>query len=205
MPNTTELRPIKFETGLHDDELLPDLLERFGIEHWDWLLIGDGSGLKHTNTAGWGCVAVHRRTFRRYAFWGVMNCGTVNFAEIMAYLQPLSFIAAEEAAARPKGQHQAIRDVHIITDSQYCAQQGQRNVGAAKCNASLWQVFSAYERNGLALHWHHAPRTDVALNLYADALSKAARQLAVVHDAVRQVDRRDGDEILNAYHYNPIG
>ncbi len=191
------------ERGAHAKEGLDDLLQRLKISRWDWLLIGDGSGSNWGHECGWGCVAINRLTYDRTVFWGAMNRGTVNFAEMMAYLQALNFIAAEEEARRKRTHTVRDRRVHIVTDSDYCRFQGSSGNLMPKRNGSLWRVFEDYQRHGLVLRWHHRPRTDVELNIYADALSKAARHLVKRHNIQEMVEQDGRGAVLHTvYDFN---
>ncbi len=191
------------DAGAHAGEDLEGLVQRLKIKRWDWLLIGDGSGSNWGHECGWGCVAINRLTFDRTVFWGTMNRGTVNFAEMMAYLQALNFIDAEEMARRKRTGTVRTRSIHVVTDSDYCRSQGSSGNLMPKRNGSLWRVFEDYQRHGLVLHWHHRPRTDVALNIYADALSKAARHLAKSHNVQETIEHdRDGAVLRTVYDFN---
>src|SRR5207344_186670 len=101
-------------------ETLEALLVRLGIEEdeWDFLIVGDGSGSGYDRAAGWASVSIERQTKERRVWWGAVNAGTVNFAEAMAYLQPLNWLACREDDKRRNGRRKLWR-VHIVTDSMY--------------------------------------------------------------------------------------
>lgn len=192
------------EHGQHDDEELEQTLQRLKIEKWDWLLIGDGSGSNWGHECGWGCVAINRLTMDRPVFWGMMNRGTVNIAEMMAYLQALDFISAEEDKRKKHSGRSRTRNIHIITDSDYCCAQGSSDNLLPRKNGARWRVFEDYQRHGLLLHWHHVCRTDVALNIYADAISKAARHLVKAHSVQSMVETNGNGTVLRTvYDFNP--
>lgn len=179
-------------------ESLEKLLDRFKITEWDLLLIGDGSGSNWGYPVGWGCVSIEKRTMKRHVWTGGMSLGTVNFAEMMAYLQPLTFYVSylDERRKKYKEKRQA-QQIHIITDSEYCKNQGRSSDLSPNRNGSLWRIFDDFQRQGLFLNWHWAPREDVGLNIFADALSKASRSLFKDYDPeemaellVGQPDRR---------------
>lgn len=153
-------------------ETFEAMLRRLGIEEWDLVLIGDGSGSNWEHECGWGCVAIEAKSMERRVFYGAMNLGTVNVSEMMAYLQPLNWFLAKEQDEKRVNRSKVI---HIITDSEYCEQLGQNGSTNAKRNHLLWSVMELIKRQGYVLHWHHVPRETVALNIYADLLSKAAR------------------------------
>jgi len=165
-----------------EKESLNELLDRLAIKNWDILLIGDGSGSTWKREAGWACVSIERETMERLIHIGSMNHGTVNIAEIMAYIQPLEWLSSREIERREK--HDApVRafQVHIITDSDYCRLTGSSTSRTMRKNAGLWAMMDIYARHGFVLHWHHVRgHTDgegCALNKYADQLSKLARRI----------------------------
>lgn len=154
------------------------LLARVGVDAWDFLIVGDGSGSSWTRGAGWASVSVERATGERIVWTGAVNRGTVNLAEIMAYLQPLEWLASREAdrlSRNPAGLR--TYDVHILTDSQYCRDTGSSSGRVVRKNAGLWVAFDAFARHGFALHWHWLRRDECDLNKFCDALSRAARKL----------------------------
>jgi ribonuclease HI len=157
-------------------EPLADLLARLGITEWDFLLVGDGAGSGWDGPCGWGAVLVERESGKRTVWDGTLNSGTVNFAEIMAYLQPLTWLASREDEKRKRqSEGRRAHHIHIVTDSQYCAQVGNGPNRVLAKNTLLWGVFSLLARQGFLLHWHWLERDNCALNRYADRLSKLAR------------------------------
>lgn len=189
----------------NDNESLGDVLQRMHIHRWDWLLVGDGSGSNWNYQCGWGCISIERITLDRQLWYGAMNRGTVNFAEMLAYLQPLNWISGREEERRKATGRRRIRNVHIITDSEYCRNQGDSEDLMPHRNGALWRVFDDFQRHGLVLHWHWLPRTNVALNVYADALSKAVRHLLRSHDVQKMVEQDAMGQIARtAYDYNPV-
>jgi len=172
-----------------DKETLEDLLTRLKIQpnEWDLLIIGDGSGSNWTRESGWASISIHRTTLERHVWFGSMNRGTVNFAEMMAYLQPLNWYVSTELTKRKKSGNVRFKNVHIITDSEYCKEQGNKKSSSPLKNSVLWQMFDGFQRYGILLHWHWIPRNTVDLNVYADKISKAARKSI----AELQVEFRD--------------
>ena len=144
---------------------------------WDLLLVGDGSGSNWRRGAGWATVAIEKRAVARRVFYGAMSSGTNNVAETMAYVHPLLFYAAQN-----------MRDpwrVHVITDSEYVATNGNR-IGrgslAVGTHDIVWSMLWALSRRGWSLQWHHAHRGQIALNVYVDMLSRGARIMLETHD-----------------------
>lgn len=186
-------------------ETLEELLIRLKIQpnEWDLLLVGDGSGSNWTRESGWASVSIERKTLERRVWFGSMNCGTVNFAEMMAYLQPLNWYASVELNNRKKSGGVRFRNVHIITDSKYCGEQGNKKDLFPKKNSALWKIFGDFQRHGILLHWHWIPRDTVELNAYADKLSKDARKaIAELRDRLEAEDLAAGDTQA-PYFYNP--
>lgn len=183
-----------------DRETLGDLLERFGIDEWDFLIVGDGSGSGWDRACGWAAVSVERETMERLDWDGAMNRGTVNTAEIMAYFQPLSWIVNRELDRRRgrSGRRRAYR-IHIITDSQYCRDTGEADGKAPLKNSLFWSAFDSLARQGFCLYWHFARRDTVALNRYADRRSKVAR---IRYSQYNSPEQAGGE---SAYEVNPSG
>jgi len=184
----------------NEEESLEELLSRLNIQpdEWDLLIIGDGSGSNWTRESGWASVSIERATLERRVWLGAMNRGTVNFAEMMAYLQPLNWYASAELTKRKKSGNVRFRKVHIVTDSKYCKEQGSRKLFTSKKNSVLWKIFDGFQRHGILLHWHWIPRDTVSLNVYADKVSKAARKsLAGV-----QTNLNPGN-LTGPYQFNP--
>jgi ribonuclease HI len=153
---------------------LAELLVELGIRAWDYVLVGDGSGQGWPRPAGWASVMVGRHGDRR-VFAGAVTAGTSNMAEIMAYLQPLTFLANREADRRDKGGPAATVRVHVVTDSEYVQKTGSSLPSLPAKNAGLWLAFDAFRRRGFVLTWHWRRRATCALNVYADRCAGAAR------------------------------
>jgi len=179
------------ETPEEETELLEDMLERVGVaDDWDIIMVGDGSGSNHQHEAGWGCTVIERQGFKRWSTYGCMSRGTVNLAEMLAYLQPLSVLASRERLRRKKNKALPARfyQVHILTDSNYVKEVGASGKMSPRCNASFWRIFDDFQRQGLIITWHWIPRETVELNVFADRLSKAARILIKHSDVQESVE-----------------
>lgn len=167
------------------------------------MIIGDGSGSNWTRESGWASVSIDRTTLERRVWFGSMNCGTVNFAEMMAYLQPLNWYAAVELTKRKKSKSVQFKNVHIITDSKYCAEQGVKKDTSPNKNSGLWRIFSDFQRHGILIHWHWIPRDTVELNIYADKLSKEARKsIAELKKRMKENDTDTSSPAIE-YTFNP--
>ncbi len=187
-------------------ETLQALLTRLEIKSWDLILVGDGSGSMWGYPIGWGCVALEHDSLERKIFYGSMNDGTVNMAELLAYLAPLQWYAGRVEEQRKVGAFE-IKNVHIITDSSYVQSKGEA-AGAItmKRNATLWASFELFARQGFKLHWHwlpayhEKPDQAAALNHYADVLSKVVREVLKGLDLPGELSREKG---LDPYKFNP--
>jgi ribonuclease HI len=190
-----------------ETDYLEDILQDLGIaaDDWDLLIFGDGSGSNFDHACGWSAVTIQQDTLERRCWWGSMSQGTVNLAEMMAYIQPLSYFAAQEAKRR-KGSGAAPRfmQVHIVTDSSYVKEVGQSGDTLPKKNGALWRAFSDFARHGFLLHWHWVQRDTVALNRFVDLLSREARLQIQRENLQELVETRGTVEIQQTvYDYNP--
>lgn len=158
------------------DDMLHKILSRHKVSDWDYLIFGDGSGGVWDRECGWASAMIVRETGLRRFWYGGASHGSVNFAEIMAYLQPLTWLMAYESD-RLKGPQarRRIYKVHIFTDSRYCELTGGNKQTPKIKNALLWSLVRDFPRHGILLHWHWIPREKVALNACADRLSRFVR------------------------------
>lgn len=186
-------------------ETLEELLLRLQIQpnDWDLLIVGDGSGSNWNYQSGWASVSIEKETLERRVWFGAMNCGTVNFSEMMAYLQPLNWYVSAEITRRKKRGKARFRKVHIITDSEYCRNIGEKRALTPKKNGALWRIFDDFHRHGLLLHWHWIPRATVGLNVYVDKLSKEARLTIKNCQVQERVDEQGFDDPHTVYDFNP--
>lgn len=189
MPKRTKRAP-------DPDRTLDDILAELGVEDWDYVLIGDGSGSSWHIGMGWACVCVERVTGDRSVWYGSGNAGTSNLAELLAYLQPLTWIGNRNDDDHGK---RIVRAV-VISDSQYAVDYGQGKVGGK--NSMLRSMFDAVRRSGVVVTWRHLGRNSISLNDFADRLSRAARTSVsdsnrLVDEAVEKIGR------TSIYHINP--
>jgi len=176
-----------------------------GITDWDWLIFGDGSGSNWNRECGWGSVSVERQTGERLVWWGFANRGSVNVAEVMAYLLPLEWLAnrEQERVKAGKNRRRALQ-IHVVTDSQYVQGTGEVNNPLVEKNGTLWERFDSLARRGLILNWHWLRRDEVALNSYADELSKLARREFRKYNLQERVPA-NRSEAGTVYDVNPDG
>jgi hypothetical protein len=153
---------------------LRDVVQSLGIDRWDVVIIGDGSGSTWDKACGWSAVAIERESSLRTTFYGGLSGGNVNLAELLPYLQALLWYTSVNG---PKLQAKLKRRprLHIVTDSRLAADQGngraRRNV-----NGEIWAAIDAVALRGYDLRWHWMGRERTGLNVLTDHLSKAARR-----------------------------
>ena len=160
-----------------DRKALRKLLTQFKVADgsWDVLILGDGSGSKWGHAVGFASVMFDRRTrvFRR--FYGGLNDGTVNLAEIMAYMAPLTFLSTQALDAKESGMRFKAVSVQIFTDSQYCRDVGTKGCTMQGKNGLLWECLKSVHRVGVVPHWHWIRRETSPFNSLVDRLSKLSR------------------------------
>lgn len=162
---------------------IQELLAALGVSEWDCLIVGDGAGSKWGLPVGWSAVLLEKDAMVRRVFYGCCNDATVNFAELAAYLAPLTWYTAKVNHQRSQGGSLEPRHVHIITDSQYVQQGGEDKKAIDRVsNSILFAAFALIQRKGFRLHWHWLRRESTQLNQFTDALSKIARQQLVHND-----------------------
>lgn len=169
-------------------ESFQDLLDECDITHWDYVLVGDGSGSHWGQQAGWACVSVERATMERLVWAGAVNRGTVNLAEIMAYLQPLTYFVGREEDRRKAGGKTCAYNVHIVTDSEYCRNTGRTRSAMMSKNAGLWACLNGMSRQGMVITWHWLRRDMCALNRFCDELSRLSRQMITEFDPAGKME-----------------
>jgi hypothetical protein len=165
----------------------------WGIEHWDALLVGDGSGSGWLQPMGWCCVLIDRAGRARQRFYGGANLGTSVMAELLPYVQALSWY--EERRSRLG--ITSLCTVHVVTDCKPIEQdgaalhRGAKSLLEVRANKPLWAAMQAFESQGYILHFHYIERATAALNVYCDDVSKqcfhAMKHLPEPHDGKGRV------------------
>ena len=167
------------ESAVSPSAPLVDLLESYGIardDPWDAVIFGDGSGSRWGQPCGFASVLIRRTEMQRHVFTGGFNNGTVNVAELMAYLPALLWYTTN--IVEPERSSGVVRAhlVRVVTDSQYVASMAsQKSSVFTKKNSILLGALRMVEAAGVRLEWHWDRRTGSDLNQLADILSKAAR------------------------------
>jgi hypothetical protein len=146
-------------------------------------------------------VALEPDSFHRHVFYGGSNNGTVNTAEMTAYLQPLLWYLSRVTEQRKADKVYNVKEVHIVTDSEHVQLKGEAAGSVTSpANAILWAAFELINRHGIRLHWHHVKRETVGLNRFCDILSKQARLLVQNTKTLAGIESRDG---LHPQRVNP--
>lgn len=160
-------------------DLLP-LLTELDIGEWDAIVIGDGSGSTWDKGCGWASCLLDQASAQRFFFCGGCSRGTVHVGELHAYVDPLLWYTQnlgkehlKQKAYHP-GSSAACMHVHILTDSENVANQGERRQ-QRKANKALWAAMDSFAADGYALHWHWVARSRTALNKWADQRSRRIR------------------------------
>lgn len=155
-----------------------------GIQHWDYLIVGDGSGTSWQNACGFSSVVFSRTSGSVRHFSGGMSAGTNIFAEIAAYITPLLALAKSPGLTG--------RDVHIVTDCQYLVEASDPVV-PRRSYTELWAFFDAFVRQGVRISWHWVPRNVLAANRFAhDAANDYRKAAANTYGLLRpKLDRLD--------------
>lgn len=155
------------------------MLTKAGITEWDLLIVGDGSGTGWGDACGWASVLIDRRTRNRKLFYGAMNLGSVNLAEMMPYYQALAWFHNNHGKARLKERSPLL--VHVITDSQVTALHGNRitnkHEGLPKvAHRALWAGVQEFIALGYRLEFRWARRDTSGLNNLCDLIAGLSRR-----------------------------
>lgn len=160
-------------------ELLSQVMQRLGNPKWDLFIVGDGSGSGWDNACGWAATLIDKNFQVRRFFYGGMDCGSVNFAESMPYIQSLTWYDTHH------GKHAlesiGYLNVVILTDSQVIAQWGNKAMsidGEAlpRKQLALWAGVRELRRVGYHCQFHWAPRMTTELNWAADLMAGLTRR-----------------------------
>lgn len=154
------------------------LLDDLGIKNWDVLLVGDGSGSGWEIGCGWGCTILDRVTRTRKLVFGGGNTGTVNVAELMAYVHGMMWYASHLGKDLKRSNPAKVIKVHIITDSAVIVNQGGKvrdHSVEGVANRALWAAMNDIARQGYSFEYHWIERLSNELNWAADQLAGVAR------------------------------
>lgn len=188
-----------------------DMMRRLNVadDDWDVCIVGDGSGQMWDIGAGWGGVVIDKRSRMRKLVYGGMNCGTVFIAEMMPYLHGLMWYYAW------LGEHVEHRKplikVHCVTDNEGVATvghelRGGRVPGHVKKQRELWMAMASFAQRGILLDFTHVPRSEIALNVYTDDVSRKSRlvmqNVALPTHSVTGEDGKSKLQTVSIYNVN---
>lgn len=157
--------------------LLTDIFNKINITNCDILIIGDGSGSAWQHACGWAATVVCMRHHARRFFYGAMECGSINMAELMPYVQALTWYDAHygENLLKTLG----YLNVHIVTDSQVIARWGNRamdpDAELPRPQKYLLAGLREFRRLGYHCKFHWAARNTSELNWAADIMAGLSR------------------------------
>lgn len=185
---TTEHRPR--ETDQPAIELLQKVLDRAQIKTWDVLLVGDGSGNGWDQPCGWAGILIDNELRLRRMDYGAMNPGSINFAEVMPYVQALNWL--DNNGGRRRLKDRGVIRVHVLTDSAVVARWGtiaaDLNQPLPRKHILLWAGMRELARCGYVINYHWAPRSSSMLNWAADLIAGLSRRAIIGAGSQPQAD-----------------
>lgn len=196
-------------SGLPRLELLQAILDRAHITDWDVLIVGDGSGTGWEDANAYASVLIDRETRGRKTCWGGNRWGSINLAEMEAYLKPLLWF--DNAYGRERLKRKSPIYVDIVTDSQVTCSHGAR---AADLNRELpdvshrpmWAAMRELARMGYYLRYHWAPRNTSGLNMLSDLVAGLSRsEMLSQEEATEGLALRVWDAVRNLNIVEPTG
>ena len=184
------------------------LLQELDIKAWDALLIGDGSGSGWDIGIGWSCVVIDRYTKTRKLIHGGGSTGTVNIAELMAYVHAMLWYSTHIGRELRKQYPRKLLNIHVITDSRVIVNQGkkvsERNMEGL-ANRALWASINDIARQGYTFHWHWIERLTNELNWAADQMAGSARKAVKNCMLTEDVPNENGKyKGVSIYDINPL-
>lgn len=173
--------PIAYNYGEHPyrTEEIVELQHALGIANdWDVILVGDGSQGNETKMCGWGVILFDKMNSSQKTFYGAASSGGCLASEITPYLQ--SLIWFDRFRGRKRKKLRSI-NIHIATDSEIIAKQGQElsrflaDPRRLQSTRPLWQILQQIEQTGYKITWHWIRRGTLEANRTANRIAQAAR------------------------------
>jgi len=137
------------------DTSLSRLLADYGINRWDLILIGDGSGSGAMAPCGWAVTIIDRLTGVRRMLAGAQNMGSITVGELMPYVMAMDHFdtVMKTTQHRKDLALPFAMDVHIFTDSSCTALAGTGQYARTK-HGGLWTVIAFFRARGYNFTWH---------------------------------------------------
>jgi len=180
---------------------IQEVLKDLGVAttEWDAVIVGDGSGTGWEHSCGWASVLIDHYSSYRVEFYGGWNKGTSHIAEIMPYLEALTWYVAGPGSIKTGTSN--TKHIHLITDNANVANCGNRQAERGTY-PWLWAPFLHIERMGYILKWHWVARNRLALNKLADYISGLCRvEVGRLRNRIETDLGANMEELL--YDYNP--
>ncbi len=184
---------------------IDELVGSFGAipTSWDAVIFGDGSGSRWGYPGGAGAILVDRDSGLTKTFGIALSDATVNICELIPYIFSLLWYSHKRGKDLQKQRmaagHPFILNIHIFTDCEIIANQGNKQM-ARETNMPLWWAIDAFERAGFNLIFHWIPRDTYRLNQACDRISKSMRllitdQLEIFDSAESNTDDENKDDV----------
>ena len=150
-----------------------EAVKSLGLENYDFVLFGDGSGTTANTPCGWACIAVEKgpQTPSIAIYRGGTSNGTNNLAELCPYLFAIWHIDSRylNVPMKPKS-------IAIVSDSEMTVRCGNREY-ERRANAPFWSSMEWFEASGrYQFTWKHVRRNSNPLNARCDLLAGETRK-----------------------------
>ena len=145
-------------------------VDDLGLNDFDFVLFGDGSGTTIELPCAWACHAVNTATKAVTKHFGGLSSGTNNLAELIPYLHALWHIQTS------KETRSSTTRVAIVSDSEVTVRCGNGEY-ERRANAAIWAGIEWFENNGFVILWKHVRRNTNPVNANCDLIAGQKRKL----------------------------
>jgi ribonuclease HI len=149
------------------------LAKTLGLDEFDLLLVGDGSGNTVETPCGWHCSVFDRRAGTARQLFGSASAGTNNFAELSPYVHALWAYQTRRFGNAGAVPTNPVR-VAVVSDSEVTVRCGNRQY-ERRANGALWAAIEWFERNNYQIRWVHVRRNTNPLSALSDQVAGLAR------------------------------
>ncbi len=143
-----------------------DIVAKMGLQDFDYVLFGDGSGTVIGKPCGWACLAFEASSGVVTKHWGGAASGTNNFAELIPYVLALGSIESGLSPSHPKKP----KTVAIVSDSELTVRCGNGEYSRLS-HRSLWAAIDWFTSHGYFLSWRHIRRNTNPANAECDRVA----------------------------------